>query len=251
MAPRSCGIAGALRESPPSHNSSQSGTPMRHLVEGIHRFQNLVFDQHKELFERLSGGQAPSTLFITCSDSRIVPNLFTQTGPGELFTLRNAGNIVPPYGASNGGESPTVEYAVAVLGVQHIVVCGHSACGAIAALLEPASLTKLPAIAGWMSQAEATKRIVDENYGGLTGDARMNVAIQENVLVQIENLETHPSVRARLGRGELTLHAWVYKFETGQVFAFSADERCFLPISDAPRAHGTGAAPHVATGSPS
>lgn len=205
---------------------------MRNLVEGIHRFRNMVFDQHRDLFVQLSDGQAPSTLFITCADSRIVPNLFTQTGPGELFTLRNAGNIVPPYGASNGGESPTIEYAVSVLGVQHIVVCGHSGCGAIKALLQPESVANLPSIAAWLTQAEATRRIINENYAELTGDARMNVAIQENVLVQIENLETHPSVRAKLGRGELTLHAWVYKLETGQVFAYSVEQKRFLLLSD-------------------
>lgn len=213
---------------------------MRNLVDGIHRFQNLVFDQHKDLFEKLSEGQAPSTLFITCSDSRVVPNLFTQTEPGELFTLRNAGNIVPPYGASTGGEAATIEYAVSVLGVQHVVVCGHSGCGAIQALLHPESVVRNPAIAAWLNQAEATRRILHENYGDLTGDARLNVAIQENVLVQIENLETHPSVRAKLGRGDLTLHAWVYKLETGTVFAYSTEQKKFLPVSggnsDAPPA---------------
>lgn len=206
---------------------------MRNLVDGIHRFRNTVFDEHKELFEKLSEGQAPSTLFITCSDSRIVPNLFTQTGPGELFTLRNAGNIVPPYGASSGGESPTIEYAVGVLGVEHIVVCGHSGCGAIQALMNPKSVSRFPAIETWLTQAEATRRIVVENYADLTGDAQLNVAIQENVLVQVENLETHPAVRAKLGRGTLTIHAWVYKLETGQVFAYSVDEKRFLPMSDA------------------
>src|SRR5262245_22781790 len=110
---------------------------MRNLVEGIHRFQNHVFDGNRELFEQLSRGQAPSTRFITCADSRVVPNLFTQTGPGELFTLRNAGNIVPPYGASSGGEAPTVEYAVTALGVRDIVVCGHSGCGVMQAMLDP------------------------------------------------------------------------------------------------------------------
>ncbi|MFN0054905.1 MAG: carbonic anhydrase [Planctomycetales bacterium] len=213
---------------------------MRNLVEGIHRFRTEVFEQHKLLFEQLSGGQAPSTLFITCSDSRIVPNLFTQTGPGELFTLRNAGNIVPPYGASTGGEAATIEYAVSVLGVEHIIVCGHSGCGAITALMEPEAVSDLLAILAWLHQAETTRRIVLENYPDLRGEARLNVAVQENVLVQLENLETHPSVRARLGRGRLTLHAWVYKIETGQVFALSAEARRFVPLSDAMDAGASG-----------
>jgi carbonic anhydrase len=210
---------------------------MRRLVEGIHRFQNSVFGDQRELFSRLSTGQAPDTLFITCSDSRIVPNLFTQTGPGELFTLRNAGNIVPPYGASNGGESATIEYAVSVLGVRDIVVCGHSACGAVQALLNPKSVEEMPAIVNWLAQAEATRRIIRENYAHHSGDALLNVAIQENVLVQVENLETHPCVRAKLGRDELTLHAWVYKFESGQVFVYSTESRRFEALEDHARQH--------------
>lgn len=206
---------------------------MHHLVEGIHRFRNLVFGQHQQLFEKLAAGQAPDTLFITCSDSRIVPNLLTQTGPGELFTLRNAGAIVPPYGASSGGEAATIEYAVSMLGVQHVVVCGHTGCGALQALLQPQSVSGEPAIASWLSQAEATRRIVNENYAQLSGKALLDVAIQEHVLVQIENLETHPSVRARLGRGQLTLHAWIYRFETGEVMGYSPDDCRFRAISTA------------------
>lgn len=205
---------------------------MINLVRGIHHFQTHIFNERRKLWEELSSSQAPSTLFITCSDSRVVPNLFTQTEPGELFTLRNAGNFVPPYGASNGGEAPTIEYAVAILGVQDIVVCGHSGCGAIQALLNPESVKSMPSIAQWLNQAEATRRIIDENYADLSGDARLNVATQENVLVQVANLETHPSIRARLGRGDLTLHAWVYKFETGQVFAYSAEQERFVPLSE-------------------
>ncbi len=205
---------------------------MQNLVKGVHHFQNQLFEQHRELFEQLSDGQAPSTLFITCSDSRIVPNLFTQTGPGELFTLRNAGNIVPPYGASNGGESPTIEYAISVLGIQHVVVCGHSGCGAIKALLNPESVAHMPAIVNWLNQAEATRRIVNENYPELTGADRIDIAIKENVLVQIENLETHPAIRAGLGRGKMKLHAWVYSLETAEVLAFSDEAQAFLPLSD-------------------
>jgi carbonic anhydrase len=203
---------------------------MQHLVAGIHQFQNHVFGQYRELFVRLETGQTPSALFITCSDSRVDPNLLTQAGPGELFVLRNAGNIVPPYGASNGGEAPTVEYAVAVLGVKHIIVCGHSGCGAMRALMNLESVKNLPSVAQWLSHAEATRRILQENYAQLPDDRQLNVCIQENVLVQIENLETHPVVRAKLGRGELSLHGWVYKFETGEVFGYSTAARAFVPL---------------------
>lgn len=210
---------------------------MKNLVKGIHYFQNEVFEEHRTLFEQLSDGQAPSTLFITCSDSRIVPNLFTQTGPGELFTLRNAGNIVPPYGASNGGESPTIEYAISVLGIEHVVICGHSGCGAIKALLHPESVARMPAIANWLNQAEATRRIVEENYPELTGDDQLDIAVKENVLVQIENLETHPSIRAGLGRGKIHLHAWVYSLQSGEVLAFSDETQSYRPLADTHGSH--------------
>src|ERR1044072_4276277 len=110
---------------------------MQKLVRGVHRFQSEVFQQERDLFDRLSRGQKPDTLFITCSDSRINPNLITQTAPGELFIIRNAGNIIPPYGIDHGGETATVEYAVCALGVKDIIICGHTLCGAMTALLEP------------------------------------------------------------------------------------------------------------------
>ena len=110
---------------------------MQKLIHGLHHFQTALFGSQRELFERLAEGQSPEVLFITCSDSRINPNLLTQTEPGELFILRNAGNIVPPYGAVQGGEAATIEFAVAGLGVKDIIVCGHSHCGAMKGLLEP------------------------------------------------------------------------------------------------------------------
>ena len=119
---------------------------MQRLVDGVQRFQTNVFSAQRHLFERLAEGQNPLALFITCSDSRINPNLITQTEPGELFILRNAGNIVPPYGASRGGEEGSIEYAVSVLGVEDIIVCGHSHCGAMSALLDPAPRAHVPEI---------------------------------------------------------------------------------------------------------
>ncbi|MES2462376.1 MAG: carbonic anhydrase [Armatimonadota bacterium] len=189
------------------------------------------FSSQRELFERLAEGQSPETLFITCSDSRINPNLLTQTQPGELFILRNAGNIVPPYGAANGGEGATIEYAVAALGVKDIIVCGHSHCGAMKGLLHPESLTELPQVSQWLGHAEATRRIMQENYQHLQDTALLTATVEENVLIQLENLRTHPAVAARLGRGQINLHGWVYKIETGEVFAFDPKENQFLPVS--------------------
>jgi len=204
------------------------------LIKGLHRFQSEIFLSHKELFERLAQGQNPDALFITCADSRINPNLITQTNPGELFILRNAGNIIPPYGAANGGEGATIEFAVAALGVKDIIICGHSHCGAMSGLLNPQDLQDLPSVSAWLTHAEATLRAVRENYSNLNADELLNVAIQENVLIQLENLRTHPVVSARLSRGELNLHAWIYKIETGEVFSYHPDDGQFSPITGVP-----------------
>jgi carbonic anhydrase len=209
---------------------------MHKLLQGIHQFQANVFRSHRELFKRLADGQRPDVLFITCSDSRINPNLITQTDPGELFILRNAGNIVPPHGAANGGEGATIEFAVVGLGVQDIIVCGHSHCGAMKGLHHPESLEGMPTMAAWLAHAEATRRIARRRYEGLAGEALLNVTIQENVLVQLENLRTHPAVAAALAGGSLKLHGWVYKIETGEVFAFHRDHGEFLPLTEVPPA---------------
>ena len=206
---------------------------MQKLVDGIHKFQRESFGQDQALFEKLAEGQNPLALFITCSDSRIDPNLLTQTKPGELFIQRTAGNIVPPYGSVFGGEAATIEYAVSALKVSDIVICGHSHCGAMAGLLSPASLEKLPAVKAYLEHAAATRRIVEENYEHLTDpQKRLTLAVEENVLVQLESLRTHPSVAAAIGRGDLKLHGWVYRFESGDVFGYNPGENAFLPIDD-------------------
>jgi carbonic anhydrase len=204
---------------------------MQKLVEGIHQFQDDVFSSKQQLFESLANGQKPSTLFITCSDSRICPNLLTQTDPGDLFVIRNAGNIVPALGAPQGGEGATIEYAVTALGVTDIVICGHSQCGAMGGLLNRSALTALPTVDKWLSHAEGTLQIIEENYKHVTdAAARVKVTVEENVLVQLNHLRTLPSVAAALKRNDLTLHGWVYKFETGQVFAYDSKESQFLEI---------------------
>jgi carbonic anhydrase len=214
---------------------------MERLIEGVRRFQSHVYSAQRQLFERLVEGQEPLALFISCSDSRINPNLITQTEPGELFIFRNAGNIIPPYGASNGGEAAAIEYAVSVLKVEDIIVCGHSRCGAIGALLHPETVEALPSIRDWLLHAEATRRIISENYSHLVSDkSRLTAAVEENVLVQLENLRTHPCVAAALAREQLNLHAWVYELESGKVFAFDSSAGQFLPLgspASGPRQH--------------
>lgn len=203
---------------------------MEKLVKGIHHFQSHIFQPQRHLFEKLADGQHPEALFITCADSRINPNLLTQTEPGDLFILRNAGNIVPPYGAVQGGEGATIEYAVAGLGVRDIIVCGHPHCGAMKGLLNPELLADMPATKSWLAHAEATRRILCDKYGHRQGESRLATAVEENVLMQMENLHTHPTVAAGIARGNLKLHGWVYKIATGEVFAYDPGQGQFVPI---------------------
>ena len=196
---------------------------MQKLLQGLQHYQTKIFGTQRELFERLTEGQSPEVLFITCSDSRINPNLLTQTEPGELFILRNAGNLVPPYGALQGGEAATIEFAVAGLGVKDIIVCGHSHCGAMKGLLAPPAPSDFPALTQWLCHAESTRRIVRDKYTHLSDAALLNVTTQENVLMQMENLRTHPVVASGLSQGIIKLHGWVYKIETGEVFGYDPE----------------------------
>ena len=210
--------------------NSWGNLTMQKLVDGIHKFQRETFSQDQKLFETLVDGQNPLALFVTCSDSRIDPNQLTQTKPGELFIQRTAGNIVPPYGSVFAGEAATIEYAVAALKVRDIIICGHSHCGAMDGLLHPETVEKMPAVKAYLGHAEATRRIVEENYADTTGDELMTAAVKENVLVQLDNLRTHPSVASRLSQGKLNLHAWVYTFEDGQIFSFDPDAKKFVAL---------------------
>lgn len=205
---------------------------VQQLVAGVHHFKRQVFRQQRELFQRLAQGQSPQTLFITCSDSRIDPNLITHTDPGDLFVVRNAGNIIPAYGAASGGEVASIEFAVTGLAVSDIVICGHSHCGAMKGLLHPEYLTEMPAVGEWLRHAEATRRIVKSKYGQRAEGEQLDVAIEENVLVQIENLQTHPAVAVALAEGKLKLHAWVYDIASGEVFAYDDDAEQFVPLGE-------------------
>ncbi|MBD2440830.1 carbonic anhydrase [Nostoc sp. FACHB-110] len=199
---------------------------MKKLIAGLHKFQTNYFKEHRNLFEHLGHEQHPRALFITCSDSRIDPNLLTQTEPGELFIIRNAGNIIPPYGATNGGEGAAVEYAVQALDIKQIIICGHSNCGAMKGLLQLGKLAdEMPLVYDWLKHAEATRRLIRDNYQGYEGEDLLNATIEENVMTQLENLRTYPIIHSKLHKGEIKLYGWVYKIETGGVFVYSMD-RC-------------------------
>lgn len=203
---------------------------MKKLIEGFKKFQRDVFKAKRDLFTSLARGQQPRALFITCSDSRVDPCLVTQTDPGELFILRNAGNLVPSYGTTIGSTIATIEYAVGVLNVKNIIVCGHTDCGVVKAILEPEQVGDLPAVKAWLLQAEATRRVVRENYSHLTGDALYVATTQENVRIQLEHLQTHPLVAARLRSKSLELHGWVYSIETGDVWTYDFSQDTFRSL---------------------
>lgn len=204
---------------------------MQKILDGLRRFQTEVFPQQKRLFETLASGQNPLALFITCGDSRVVPSLLTQTEPGELFLSRQVGNIVPPHGSLYGGVSSTIEYAVGALGVKKVIVCGHSGCGAMRAVLHPETLHDFPNARRWLDFAEAARRIVDVRCPYGSEDERLDMLIRENVRAQLKHLKTHPVVAVALAEHALELDGWVYDIETGQVDSYDAATGDFARIT--------------------
>lgn len=210
---------------------------MERLVNGVHYFRNVGFEHHRELFNRLGTGQKPEVCLITCSDSRIVPSLITNSEPGQIFLVRNVGNLIPCHGTSNNGELAAVDFAISELGVEDIIVCGHTGCGAMKALLEgtgPDSVKK------WLIHADATREIMRHRYGHLTGESLYTATAEENVLVQLEHLRTLPVIAARLAMGAVRLHGWMYKITTGEVFAYDSDSHEFLPLVSVGSPHREG-----------
>jgi carbonic anhydrase len=193
--------------------------PMNRLMDGVRRFQQQAFPQRSELFHELASGQEPHTLFITCADSRISPGLITQTDPGELFVCRNIGNVVPAYGEMMGGVSAVVEFACIGLQVTDIVICGHSDCGAMKAMLNPGSdlLKRMPTVRSWLRNADAARSVVEVLQPDLQGDDLVQALVEQNVRTQLGHLRTHPSVAARMAQGTLRLHGWVYGIGSGSV----------------------------------
>jgi carbonic anhydrase len=205
---------------------------MEKILDGLYRFRKEVYPSQRDHFESLANRQNPEVLFITCSDSRIVPNLITQTEPGDLFIIRNAGNIVPPYGEMQGGVSATIEYAILALGVKNIVICGHSDCGAMKGILHPEKLGDMPTVAAWLKHGDAARRVVNDAYPDLTDEEKLPAITRENVAAQLRNLMTHPSVASRMARGELTLHGWLYDIRTGDVQIYEWQSLSFIALKD-------------------
>jgi carbonic anhydrase len=203
---------------------------MERIIEGVARFQAEVFPGLQLHYHQLASQQRPEALFITCADSRVVPDVITQASPGDLFICRNAGNIVPSYGEMHGGVSATIEYAVSALDIQHIIVCGHSDCGAMKGILHPEKLGDMPAVTTWLRYGDVARRVVRETQGELPDTELLPRVTEQNVIAQLANLRTHPSVAARLAQGSLQLHGWMYHIATGLVESYDPSERRFLPL---------------------
>jgi carbonic anhydrase len=201
------------------------------IIAGVRAFQRDIFPQQWKLFERLAAGQSPDALIITCSDSRVDTRLLTQSEPGKLFELRNAGNLVPKYGGPVGGVTATIEFAVVALKVPNIIICGHSGCGAIAGLLNPELVRGMPRVAEWLKHASVVRDSMAA-AGQLDVHDALERAVEANVIVQLDHLRSHPSVAEALGRGRLALHGWVYNFVTGSVLAYQEQDRSFAPLGE-------------------
>lgn len=205
---------------------------MQKLIAGIARFQNEVFPKNRHLYAQLASGQQPETLFIGCADSRVNPNEFMQSPPGELFIARNAGNIVPPYSGVLGGTAATIEYAVHILNVKHIVLCGHSDCGAMRALMHPEKVNGYRAIKQWIRHAERVSAVANELHRGLEPAEYLERLIEENVITQLDNLATYPGVAARMRTGSLMIHGMIFDIATGQVRILDRTALKFRTLSD-------------------
>lgn len=208
---------------------------MQRLIEGVHKFRNEEFGRYSALFRKLSRkGQNPHTLFITCADSRVLAELVTQSQPGDLFVVKNIGNIIPPADVvgSTNSTAAAIEFAVDVLRVNDIVVCGHSQCGAMETLLNrDANLDRTPHLSRWLKMAHPVRDTIEKNYSNLTDPAhRSSAAAEENVLFGLENLHTYPCVQERLADDSLRLHGWFFKIASAELFAFDPASRQFQPI---------------------
>ncbi|GAB2196727.1 carbonic anhydrase [Sessilibacter sp. MAH4] len=202
---------------------------MQDIIKGVEKFQREIFPARKNEFVELASGQAPEVLFITCSDSRIDPCLLTQTVPGQLFICRNAGNVVPPHTNQTGGMTASIEYAVAVLKVGHIIVCGHTDCGAIKGAVLPDTIADLPHVKEWLGHCRAAAAVVKEKRGCL-GLEHTEELTRENIKLQLQHLRTHPEVAAKLATNQLKLHGWLYQIETGGVLVLNDQTGEFEPL---------------------
>jgi len=191
---------------------------MEEIRRGVRRFQRYVYPHRVKLFEKLATGQTPQALFITCADSRVVPSLITSTDPGELFVDRNPGNFIPPFHGENASEAAGIQYALEVLHIRNIIICGHTDCGAMKAVLHPEKAEELSCVKKWLVNGkEARKRALAKR---LPEEQQLQEITERNVVVQLEHLRTYPAVASRLKAGTLEIAGWVYDIEHGKVLEY-------------------------------
>ncbi|MBO6037923.1 MAG: carbonic anhydrase [Acetobacter sp.] len=217
------------------HTCAEARNHLLSLLHGVEYFNTHVFPEKEGLFSRLSDAQNPKILFIACADSRITPSLITQTEPGDLFILRNIGNLVPAYGEMLGGVSSAIEYAVIGLDVSIIIICGHSDCGAMKALLDPqeSHLDSMPTVRSWLRNAEAARAVTLGTFKAEdSGPAMVRCLSEQNVLLQLAHLRTHPAVAAGLASNTLFLQGWFYDIGKGEISILDEQTRKNIAIKD-------------------
>ncbi|MDE1177224.1 MAG: carbonic anhydrase [Edaphobacter sp.] len=206
---------------------------MQQLIDGYAKFRSKVFPQHSELFEKLSTGQQPQALFICCSDSRVMPEMIMQCEPGVLFPIRNAGNLVPVPGEASSGVAATVEYAIRVLNVADVIICGHSDCGAMKGMLHMEQLESLPVVKAWLENAGASSRgrlASVKDAEALPFQEKLALLAELNVIAQVENLKAHPAVYEAMRRGTLKVHGWMYDIGSGGIRRFDTEKGSFVAL---------------------
>jgi carbonic anhydrase len=206
---------------------------MQNLVEGYVRFSSGFLPYRLDHYSQLAAGQNPQFLIITCSDSRVLPHEFTGASSGVFFEDRSLGNIVPSLESGEHEAVAVVEYAVMVLNVRHIIVCGHSDCGAMKGLLDPGLLKDVPTVAAWVAHARETLDVVRRKYPHLKGAELLDAAVHENVLVQLNRLRQLPFVHKKLVSGEVYLHGWVFEIEKARVVEFDPRVGRYVPLPEA------------------
>lgn len=210
---------------------------MKKLIEGIVEFRRNVREGYREAFGRLATGHSPDTLFVACSDSRVVPNTFASTNPGDLFVLRNVGNLIPPCDhceevSSDDSEAAAIEFAVLTLNVANIIVCGHSECGAMRALITDREKVETPNLRNWLRHGEPAMSRLKSGAAPDTSISPHNQLSQINVLLQMENVKSYPVVQERIKSGQLNVHGWWFDIAKADVYTYEEDRKRFVMIDE-------------------
>jgi len=204
---------------------------MQRLIEGHKKFLAEVFPARKSHFHLLAEGQTPEWLFITCADSRVLPDLILGTEPGDLFISRSIGNVVPVTSQDVDGVTATIEYAVEVLKIRHIIVCGHSDCGALKAALDRKSLENLPKARRWLDHVQAAFAHRQPLNPADGETAELASLIRGNVVAQLQNLKAQMPVRSAMNEGRLTVHGWYYDILTGRIEEYDEGLKKFVGLA--------------------